>query len=89
MKSKENKKIMTPREEELIAIAASVSGNCLKSLRLHFQQALEKGVTLDEIEEVIQIARGIKERPINDIYEVAINLLSDNRKNIIDTGSEQ
>ncbi len=89
MKSNKKKSLLTPKEQEMIAIAASVSGNCLRSLRLHFQQAMDKGITLDEIEEVVDIARSIKERPINDIYEVAINLMSDNRESVIDTGTEQ
>lgn len=74
--------LLTPKEEEFIAIAASIAGNCLQSLRFHFKQAIDKGCTLDEIEEVINIARSIKQRPINDIYEIAINLLSDSRDNV-------
>lgn len=75
-------KILTEKEQELIAIAASVAGNCLKTLRFHFLEAVKKGCTLDEIEEAVNIARDIKQRPINDIYEVAINLLSDRRNDL-------
>jgi AhpD family alkylhydroperoxidase len=79
-KKKEN--LLTPKEQEFVAIAASVAGNCLRSLRLHFQQAIDKGCSLEEIEEVVDISRSIKERPINDIYQIAIDLLTDSRENV-------
>jgi AhpD family alkylhydroperoxidase len=71
--------ILTPKEQELIAISASIAGNCHKSLRYHFLEAMKAGCTMNEIEEAVNIARSIKERPINDIYEIAINLLSEKR----------
>lgn len=81
MEHKKDSKL-TPKELALLAIASSVAGNCLKSLRLHFLEAMEQGCSLEEIEEAIEIARSVKQRPLNDIYEVAINLLSYNRAKI-------
>lgn len=83
----DNRKLLTPKEEEYVAIAASVAGNCLRSLRYHFRQAMDKGCSLDEIEEVVKIARNIKERPINDIYEIAINLMTNSREELTDNSS--
>jgi AhpD family alkylhydroperoxidase len=74
--------VLTPKVQELIAISASIAGNCLKSLRYHFLEAMKAGCKMDEIEEAVNIARSIKERPINDIYEIAINLLSEQRDGV-------
>ena len=78
-----NNSVLTRKEKELIAIAAAVASNSLKSLRLHFLEATKQGCTLDEIEEAVEIARSIKQLPINDIYEIAINLLTDSRNKVL------
>ncbi|MFA3781566.1 carboxymuconolactone decarboxylase family protein [Melioribacteraceae bacterium 4301-Me] len=65
-----------PKTSELIAIGASIGGNCLPCLRYHFAEALKLGCTIHEIEEAIRIAKMIKERPINDIYNLAEDLIS-------------
>ena len=61
---------------ELIGIGASIAGNCLPCLRYHFAEAVKAGCSLEEMEEAIQLAKMIKERPISDIYKLADDLIS-------------
>ena len=61
---------------ELISVAASVAANCLPCLRYHFAEAIKIGCAIQEIEEAIKLGKMIKERPINDIYKLAEDLIS-------------
>jgi len=63
------------RIRELIAVGASIAGNCLPCLRYHFTEALKAGCTLEEIAEAIELSKMVKERPIKDIYHLADELL--------------
>ncbi len=67
---------LEPVTAELIAIGSLIGGNCLPCLRYHFAEALKLGCTLQEIEEAIKIGKMVKERPINDIYKLADDLIS-------------
>ena len=60
---------------ELIGVGASIGGNCLPCLRYHFAEALKAGCTQEEIAEAIKLSKMVKERPINDIYRLADELL--------------
>lgn len=71
------------KTSELIAIGASIGGNCLPCLRYHFSEALKLGCTIQEIEKAIKIGKMVKERPINDIYKLADDLLSREREKLI------
>ena len=68
------------RQRELIAIGASIGGNCLPCLRHHFAEAVTAGCTLAEIEEAIELSKAVKERPIKDIYRLAGELLQHERE---------
>lgn len=68
------------RVKELIAIGASIGGNCMPCLRYHFAEARKLDVSIDEIKEAIEIGKMVKERPINDIYKLADDLIS--RENV-------
>ena len=68
---------------ELIAIGSSIAGNCLPCLRYHFAEAIRLGVSIDEIQEAIKIGKMVKERPINDIYKLADDLLSRETEKLI------
>ncbi len=48
-------------------------GNCL---RYHFAETMRLGVSIDEIKEAIRIGKTVKERPLNDIYKLAEDLIS-------------
>ncbi len=68
--------ILDSKTKELIAIGASIGGNCLPCLRYHFAEAIKKGCSIQEIEEAIKLGKMVKERPINDIYKLADDLLT-------------
>ncbi len=61
---------------ELIAIGSSIAGNCLPCLRYHFAEAIRLGVSIVEIKEAIKIGKTVKEKPINDIYKLADDLIN-------------
>jgi AhpD family alkylhydroperoxidase len=67
---------LSPQTEELIAVGSSIAGNCLPCLRYHFAEAIKNGCTIHEIEEAINIGKMVKERPRNDIYKLAEDLIS-------------
>ena len=67
---------LEPKITELIAIGSSIAGNCLPCLRYHFAEAIKLGVSIDEIQEAVKIGKAVKERPINDIYKLAEDLIS-------------
>ena len=67
---------LEPKIAELIAIGASIGGNCLPCLRYHFAEAIKNGCTIQEIEEAIKLGKMVKERPINDIHKLAEDLIS-------------
>jgi AhpD family alkylhydroperoxidase len=68
--------LIDPKTTELIAIGASIGGNCLPCLRYHFAEAIKNGCTIQEIEEAVKIGKMVKERPINDIYKLADDLIN-------------
>jgi AhpD family alkylhydroperoxidase len=74
--------LLDSKTNELIAIGASIGGNCLPCLRYHFAEALRLGVSIDEIQEAIKIGRMVKERPINDIYKLADDLISREKEKV-------
>lgn len=60
---------------ELAGVAASVAGDCRPCLDYHFKKALEAGCTTEQLGEVIELGKMIKERPVKDIYEQADKLI--------------
>lgn len=68
------------KTKELIAIGASIAGNCMPCLRYHFAEAVKAGCSLDEIVEAAQLAKRVKERPIADIYKLSEELLRKERE---------
>ena len=67
--------LLDSKTNELIAIGASIGGNCLPCLRFHFAEAIKNGCTIQEIEEAVKLGKMVKERPINDIYKLADDLI--------------
>lgn len=49
-------KKLDERTKELVGIAAAVAGHCRPCFLYHFKQAKTLGVSLDEIQEVVQFA---------------------------------
>jgi AhpD family alkylhydroperoxidase len=71
----QNNTILDGKTSELIAVGASIAGNCMPCLRYHFAEAIKHGCTLDEIAEAVELAKRVKERPIADIYKLSEELL--------------
>jgi AhpD family alkylhydroperoxidase len=71
---------LDPKTKEMVAIAASVAGNCIPCLRYHFEQALKEGCTKEEIQEVLEVSNMVKQRPINEINRTALSLLQNVEK---------
>jgi len=71
-----NFKYLDSKTIELAGVAASVAGGCRSCLDYHFKKALEAGCTIDQVKESVELGKMIKQRPIQDIYEHAENLIS-------------
>ncbi len=71
----QNNYILDSKTRELIALGASIAGNCMPCLRYHFAEAVKAGCSLDEIAEAAELAKRVKERPISDIYKLSEELL--------------
>jgi AhpD family alkylhydroperoxidase len=78
----EKKYLLSLQVRELIGIGASIAGNCLPCLRYHFDEALRVGCSLDEINEAIELAKMVKERPIKDVYKLADDLLKREKEKV-------
>lgn len=72
--------VLAASVRELVAIGASIGGNCLPCLRYHFAEAIKSGCSLEEISEAIELSKMVKERPMNDIYHLADELLQRERE---------
>jgi len=70
------------KTKEMVAIAASIAGNCIPCLRYHFKEAMKAGCTKQEIQEVIEIANMVKQRPAQLINEAAVNLMQRMKKEV-------
>lgn len=74
------KRLLDPRVRELIALGASIAGNCLPCLRYHFNEARKIGLSSSEIAEAIELAKRVKQRPIDEVAHLAENLLHEAEK---------
>jgi AhpD family alkylhydroperoxidase len=63
------------KTKELAAVAAAIAGNCLPCLKYHFSEAVKYEATIQELNEVIEIANMIKQRPNDDINTYARQLV--------------
>ena len=67
---------MDEKTKELIAVGAAIAGNCIPCLDWHYKKCIELGISKDEINEAIELAKMIKDVPIKKIGELADELLS-------------
>jgi len=51
---------MDKKIQELIAIGASVSSNCVSCFKFHFTKAREEGASDDEIRETVRVGRMVR-----------------------------
>lgn len=66
---------LTPREEELVAIAAAIGSNCIHCVEYHIPLARRIGLTDAEILAAIQLADKVKQVPARKVMEAATKLL--------------
>ena len=59
------------KTKELVALGASLAGNCLPCLRYHYKKCRELGINVDDLDEVLDMAKTVKEVPIKKIYQLA------------------
>ncbi|MDQ7096800.1 carboxymuconolactone decarboxylase family protein [Desulfosporosinus sp. PR] len=72
---------LDPRTTALAQISAAVACNALASLRVAITEALEMGLSSDEIQEVISLASTIQQQPITHATHLAEQLLREPKKN--------
>ena len=63
------------KTKEMVALSASIAGNCVPCLKYHFGESVKQGCTPQDIQEVLNIANMVKNRPISDIDKVSSELL--------------
>jgi len=66
---------LTEREQELVAIGASIGGNCIPCLEWHYEKCIELGMTRAQLTQAIDVAKMVKEVPNQKIYDTAKKLL--------------
>lgn len=66
---------LDPKTRELVAVAASVAGNCIPCLRYHLTEAAKNGCTKEELHEVVELANMIKQSPTGRINSTAAKYL--------------
>ena len=71
---------LTEKELELVAIGASIGGNCIPCLEYHYKKCVELGFSQQELTEAITMAKKIKEVPNQKIYETADRLNGTSQK---------
>jgi AhpD family alkylhydroperoxidase len=71
---------MDERTMELVGIAASVAGHCRPCFLYHFKQAKKLGVTMDDINEVIEFANRISTSGDKDMYEFVLKQLKEKKE---------
>ena len=67
---------LSEKEKELVAIGASIGGNCIPCLQYHYKKCKELGYSEEEMRDAIDMAKMVKEVPNKKIYETADKLNS-------------
>lgn len=63
------------KTKELVALGASLAGNCLPCLTYHYKKCRQLGIGVDDLDEALDMAKAVKEVPIKKIYQLANSLL--------------
>ena len=67
---------MTPAVDELVAIAASVAGNCEACFEYHHEQARKLGVSDDDMLRAVNLGLRIKQVPHQSLMRAAQKALA-------------
>jgi AhpD family alkylhydroperoxidase len=60
---------------ELIGIAASIAGGCEPCLKYHYNAAKKAGCSPEQMKEAVEIAKMVRQAPMNAVDELASKLL--------------
>jgi AhpD family alkylhydroperoxidase len=71
---------MDEKTQELVGIAASVAGHCRPCFQYHFKQAKKLGVTIDDINEVVEFANRISTSGDKGMYEFVSKQLKEKKE---------
>lgn len=52
--------VLDPKTKELVGVAAAVAGHCQPCFEYHFKVALNSGVTVEEIQAAVELARAVR-----------------------------
>jgi 4-carboxymuconolactone decarboxylase len=66
---------LTPREAELVALAAALGSNCVPCIEYHIPQARKAGLTEAEIHAAIRLADKVRQVPARKVLATALDLL--------------
>ena len=66
---------LSEKEKEMVAVGASIGGNCIPCLQWHYEKCNELGYSKEEMQEAFNVAKKVKEVPNNKIYEAAAKLI--------------
>ena len=67
--------VLDDKIRELIGIAASIAGGCEPCLKYHYNAAKNTGCTLEQMREAVEIAKMVRQAPLNAVDELASKLL--------------
>jgi 4-carboxymuconolactone decarboxylase len=68
---------LTPREQELVALAAAMGSNCVSCIEHHIPVSRNAGLTDAQISEAIGLADKVRQAPARRSLEAALGLLSE------------
>jgi AhpD family alkylhydroperoxidase len=71
---------MDEKTRELVGIVASVTGHCRPCFQYHFKQAEKLGVPIEDITEVIELARNISTAGDKGMYEFISKQLKEKKE---------
>ena len=63
------------KTKELVALGASLAGNCFPCLRYHYKRCRELGIAVEDIRDALEMARTVKDVPNKNISDLANALL--------------
>ena len=66
--------------KELVAIAAAVAGKCQPCFAYHFKQAQELGISQEQIDETVQLAKDIRTSGDKHMDEFAGRRMKENKE---------
>ncbi|MCX6568052.1 MAG: carboxymuconolactone decarboxylase family protein [Candidatus Aminicenantes bacterium] len=63
------------KTKELVAVGASLAGNCFPCLRYHYKRCRELGIAVEDIRDALEMAGTVKDVPNKNINDLANALL--------------